>query len=106
MYHFAVVALLGLAALKVTDLLGELVPAFTRMRTLLTFVLAVAAVIAIDYSIFDGFDIGVREHWMGIWATGFMVGSLTTVWRAALRYLGLTEEPAPEERAHRPRVAA
>jgi hypothetical protein len=106
MYHFAVVALLGLAVLKVTDLLGELVPALARVRTLLTFVLAVAAVVAIDYSIFNGFGIDVRENWMGIWATGFMVGSLTTVWRAGLRYLGLTEEPASEERTHRPRVAA
>src|SRR5207248_1338645 len=47
MYHFAVVALLALAVLKVADLLEDFVPGLARMNALLTYVLAVAAAVAL-----------------------------------------------------------
>lgn len=107
MYQFAVVALLGLAVLKVVDLVEELVPGTARFRTLATFVLAVAAVVAIDYSVFAGFDIALRESTMGPWVTGVIVGSLASVWHAVLSWLRsperLTHDTTRPERA---RIAA
>ena len=105
MYHFAVVALLGLAVLKVADLLEDFVPGLARMHALLTYVLAVATAVALDYSLFKGFHISVRDAWMGSWFTGFIIGSLATVWRVIFGYLGSSEGDAPEKR-HLHKVAA
>jgi hypothetical protein len=108
MYHFAVVALLGLAMLKIADVLVDLVPSLGRTRTLLTFVLAVATTLALDYSLFAGFGIELREAWMGTVATGLVAGSLAAVWRAVFTWLGVTEDKTPED-AHstrRHRIAA
>jgi hypothetical protein len=110
MYEFAVVLLLGLATLKVVDLLANLVPGLGTARTLLTFLVAIGGVVALDYSVFEGFGITVRENWIGTVVTGLIVGSLTTAWQAILGYLGLidTADASPTERrgAGRPRVAA
>jgi len=107
MYTFAVVALLGLAVLKIADLLEDFVPGLSRIHALLTYALAVAAAVALDYSMFKGFHIDVRDAWMGPWFTGFIVGSMATVWRVAFGYLGSSEGKSAEERhPQRPRVAA
>lgn len=82
MYHFAVVALFGLAILRLADLLVELVPSLGKSRTLLTFALALAATVAVDYSLFSGFGVQLRETWMGTWVTGTVVGSLAGAWAA------------------------
>ena len=105
MYHFAVVALLGLAVLKIADLLEGFLPGLARMNALLTYVLAVAAAVALDYSVFKGFHIAVRDSWMGPWFTGFIIGSLATVWRVIFGYLGSSEGETPEQR-HLHKVAA
>ena len=73
MYQFAVVALLGLAVLKVVDLLEDFVPGLTKFHTLITFALAIGACVAADYSLFRGFDITLRKDWMGLWGTGLVV---------------------------------
>ncbi len=88
MYHFAVVALFGLAILKFADLLVELVPSLGKTRTLLTFAMAIAATVAVDYSLFTGFGVELREQWMGTWATGAIVASLAGAWSAVLGWLG------------------
>lgn len=107
MYHFAVVALLGLATLKVVDLLEDIVPSLTKFHTLVTFALAIAACVAGDYSLFRGFGIALREDWMGVWATGFMVGSMATVWKVAFGWLGSNEGAEPDvKHPSRPRMAA
>ena len=115
MYQFAVVLLLGLATLKVVDLLADLVPGIGRARTLVTFLVAIGAVVALDYSVFQGFGIAVRESWIGTLVTGLIVGSLTTAWQAFLAYLGLVDAglndagdgtPTERRRNGRPRVAA
>ena len=107
MYHFAVVALLGLVTLKVTDLLSELVPGLTRVRTLLLFGLAVILATALDYSLLEGFGISVREAWMGTVTTGLVIGSLSAAWQAVFGWLGVTDGETPEvRRPGRPRVAA
>ena len=88
MYHFAVVALFGLAILKLADLVVELMPSLGRTRTLLTLALAVAATVAVDYSLFAGIGVELREPWMGTWATGAMVGALAGAWSSVLGWLG------------------
>jgi hypothetical protein len=107
MYHFAVVGLLGLATLKLADIVVELVPPLARVEILLRFVLAVVGVVALDYSMFAGFAITLRESWMGPWFTGLIVGSLASVWGAALGWLGSTERSiADATTRERPRIAA
>jgi hypothetical protein len=107
MYTFAIAALLALAILKVADLLEELVPAVSRVRSLLTFALAVAVAVAIDFSMFADYDIAVRETWMGTWGTGLIVGSLAAAWQALFAFLGSRGGEAPvEHRDTRTRVAA
>jgi len=107
MYHFAVVALLGLVALKVTDLLVELVPGLDRLRTLLLFTLAVVIAAALGYSLLEGFGIPVRDSWMGTGVTGLVIGSLGAAWQAVLGWLGASDGRTPEsDRPGRPRIAA
>lgn len=107
MYEFAVVALLGLATLKVVDLLSELVPGIAKARTLTTLLVAVLAVVALDYSVFEGFGIAVRENWIGTVTTGVVVGALAAAWQTVLGYLGASEGTAGEGRRNGPtRIAA
>ena len=111
MYHFAVVALLGLAMLKIVDVLVDLVPSLGKSRTLLTFVLAIATTVALDFSLFAGFGIELREAWMGTVATGLLAGSLAAAWRAVFGWLGSTEDAGDDavgdtRSARRQRIAA
>ena len=107
MYHFAVVALLALATLKVVDLLEGLMPAVSRGRSLLTFALAIGVAVALDFSVFAGYDIAVRETWMGTWGTGLIIGSLAAAWQALFVFLGARGREVPvEHRDTRARVAA
>jgi hypothetical protein len=107
MYHFAVAALLALATLKVVDLLDGLIPTLSRWRGLLTFALAIAAAVALDFSMFAGYDIPVRETWMGTWGTGLIIGSLVAAWQALFVFLGARGREVPaEHRDTRARVAA
>lgn len=87
MYTFAIVALLALGTVKLVDFLADNVPSIHRLRSLLTFVLAIGAVIALDYSMFEGWDIAVRDRDLGVWITGFMVTGMTVPWRALFTYL-------------------
>lgn len=87
MYHFAVVALLALGTLKLVDFLSDNVPGFEKARSLLTFVAGIGAVLILDYSLFDGWGIGVRDHATGMWVTGFIVAGATVPWRAMFAYL-------------------
>ena len=96
MYHFAVVALLGLATLKVVDLLEELVPSLDRFNTFLRLAVGVLIAVVADYSMFSGFGVSFRENWMETWGTGLVVGSMATVWRACLGWLGAIDEEGHE----------
>lgn len=107
MYHFAVIALLALALCKVVDLLEDVVPSLTRFHAMFTMALAVAGCVALDYSVFDGFGISLRDADYGTWATGLVVGGMTSAWRAAFHWVGSSEGDAREPRQHgRPRMAA
>jgi hypothetical protein len=87
MYDFAIVALLALATLKLADFLTDAVPQLRSMRTLLTYVVAIGATVLIDYSVFNGFGIEVRNDTVGTWITGFVVAGMTVPWRALFAYL-------------------
>jgi hypothetical protein len=108
MYHFAVVALLGLAILKIADVLVDLVPSLGKTRTLLTFVLAIVTTVALDYSLFAGFGIDLREAWMGTVATGLLAGGLATAWKVVFAWLGSADDEATEgvRSTRRHRIAA
>jgi hypothetical protein len=87
MYHFAIVALMALAVVKLVDFLTDSVSALKAFRSLLTFAVAIAGVLIIDYSVFGAWGITVRDETVGTWVTGFMVAGLTVPWRAVFGYL-------------------
>jgi hypothetical protein len=90
MYDFAVVALLAVGTIKLVDFLVDLVPTertFTALRSLLTFAAAVGAVWLLDYSMFEGWSLDIRNHATGVWMTALAVSGMTVPWRAAFRWL-------------------
>ena len=87
MYTFAIVALLALATVKLVDFLGDNIPVLHRMRSLVTFVVALGAVLALDWSMFDGFGTTINDRDLGVWITGFIVAGMTSCWRAVFGYL-------------------
>ncbi len=101
MYHFAIVALLALATLKLVDYLDDAFSGLDRIKGLLTFVAAIGAVFFIDYSMFNGWGVSVREDWAGKLVTGFIVAGMTVPWRAVFGYLTHDKAEADETlRAH------
>jgi hypothetical protein len=108
MHDFTIVVLLSLALWKVVDLLEDIVPGLTRFHNLVTVVLGVAAVVAMDYSMFRGFHVVLRDSWMGAYATGFAIAGTTSAWRALFHWFGSNEGDAPEVRHahHGPRSMA
>jgi hypothetical protein len=87
MYDFAIIALLALAVLKVADFAADNLEPLARFRTLLTMVLGVGVVVWLDYSVFTGFGVEVRDPDAAIWVTGFMVAGMTVPWRAVFGFL-------------------
>jgi hypothetical protein len=87
MYDFAIVALLALATLKLVDFLTDAVPQLRNMRTLATFVIGVGAAVLLDYSLFRGFGIEIRNDTVGTWVTGLVVAGMTVPWRALFAFL-------------------
>ena len=87
MYDFAIVALLALATVKLVDFLTDNLGGLDRFRSLLTFVVAVGGIVALDYSMFDRFGVDVRDGDIGMWITGFMVAGMTVPWRAVFGWL-------------------
>ena len=87
MYQFAIVALLALAVIKLVDFVDGAVPAVAGFRSLFTFVFALGAVWALDYSLFEGFGIDTRSRDIGMVLTGFMVAGMTVPWRAAFGWM-------------------
>lgn len=106
MYDFAIVVLMGIALFKVVDLLEEFVPSLTKFHLLLTLVLAVAGVLALDYSVFANWGVEIRNDDLGTVMTGLMIAGTTSMWRAAFHWLGTSEGEEPDVRHHRPRIAA
>ncbi len=87
MYTFAIVALLGLATVKLVDVLCDHVSSLRPVRSILTFVIAIAAVWALDFSMFESWGATVRNPELGMVITGACVAGFTVTWRAAFAYL-------------------
>jgi hypothetical protein len=87
MYAFALVALLALGTLKLVDYLTDAVEPLRSLRSLLTFVVAVAVAVVIDFSLFEAWNIRIDNDSIGPWITGFIVAGLTVPWRALFAYL-------------------
>lgn len=87
MYTFAVIALLAIATVKLVDYLTDAIPQIAPVKSLLTFVAAIGAVLALNFSMFTGWGVEVRNETLGIWMTGFSVAGMTVAWRAAFGYL-------------------
>jgi hypothetical protein len=98
MHDFLITILLGLALFKIVDLLEEVMPAITRYHNVVTLVLALVGVWFLDYSMFKGFDIALRNADMGVWVTGLFVAGATSVWRAVFHWLGTSEGEEPQVR--------
>ncbi len=106
MYTLAVTVLLGLAVLTLVDALADLVPGLSHRRGVVTIALAVVGAFALDYSMFEGFGVALRESWMATLLTGFVVAGITTGWRAVFGWFGTSEGEQPSaHRARRPLVS-
>ena len=102
MHDFTIVVLMALALWKTVDLLEDLVPGLTRLHTLATVALGIAAAVAVDYSMFRGLHVTLRDTWMGPVVTGLAIAGSTSAWRALFHWFGSAEGDAPEVRhAHR-----
>ena len=86
MYDFAILALLALAVVKLVDFVCELLNS-KGLRSPLTFVAAVGLAVLLDYSMFAGWDVAIRDADVGTWVTGFAIAGLTVPWRAMFGWL-------------------
>jgi hypothetical protein len=100
MYTFAIVALLALGTIKLVDFLADNIAMADRMRSLLTFVVGVGIVLALDFSLFDGFRADISDRNLGVWATGFVVAGMTVPWRALFAYLTSHKAMSDETLGH------
>lgn len=87
MYTFAIIALLGLATVKLVDVVCDYVHPLVQVRSLLTFIAAIGGVWALDFSMFDGWSTTIRNHDVGLVVTGLTVAGITVAWRALFAYL-------------------
>jgi Mn2+/Fe2+ NRAMP family transporter len=101
MYTFAVTLLLGLALFKLVDVLEDLAPDTTKLHGLVTTALAVVGAFVMDYSLFDGWGVALREDWMGTFLTGLVIAGTTSIWRAGFHWLGSADGEEPEVRHQR-----
>jgi hypothetical protein len=90
MYHFAIVALLGLALWKVVGALlgfaGQ--DLSSHVKAIITLALGVGAAVLLDYSVFAGWGVTFRETWMDTVFTGLVIGGMAYV---AHSVMGLIE---------------
>ncbi|HEX9683475.1 MAG TPA: hypothetical protein VGA13_10360 [Acidimicrobiales bacterium] len=87
MYHFAIIALMALAILKLVDWLADVIPGADGLKTPLTFVAGIVSALVLDYSVFAGWGIAVDNTDFATVLTGFMFAGMTVPWRAAFSYL-------------------
>ena len=105
MYAFAVVALLALGTLKLVDYLTDAVEPLRQLRSLLTFVIAVAVTVVLDFSVFKAWGIAIDNDGIGPWVTGFMVAGMTVPWRALFAYLTHDRATTDETLGDHPQIA-
>lgn len=95
MHDFAVIALLALAVVKLVDFVCELIDV-KGLRSPLTFVAGVTVALLLDYSLFAGWGVAIRDADVGTWVTGFVIAGMTVPWRALFGWL-TNERAASDE---------
>lgn len=106
MYDFAIVALLGLAAYKTTELVAGILKIDEgRMRLLATLGVGVVFTELLDYSVFAAWGISIRETWMGPVFTGLVVGAIGYAWDHALDVVAGFAGRSRDEEHRTPRAA-
>lgn len=98
METLAVTLLLGLALVKIADLVEEIVPDSTRLHGIVTLGLGIAGAFVLDYSLFEGFAVELREAWMGTLITGIALAGTAQLWRAV--FARLTHPAAATSERH------
>ncbi len=107
MYVFAIAALLGLALVKLVDLVEEYVPVISKLHSVFTVAVAIAVTVALNFSMFTEYAIEVRNVDVGTWVTGIMIAGVATVWTALLGYLGAEKSDSKTKSHQGPtRIAA
>lgn len=87
MYTLAVIAMLALATVKLVDFLCDTVPGLANLRSVLTFVCAIGAALALDYSMFSAWGVEISNATMAKVMTGLCIAGTTVMWRAVFSYL-------------------
>jgi hypothetical protein len=105
MYAFALVALLALGTLKLVDYLTDAVEPLRALRSLLTFVVAVAVTVVLDFSLFKAWNLPIDNDGLGSWVTGFIVAGMTVPWRALFAYLTHDRARSDETLGEHQRIA-
>ena len=106
MHDFLTVAFVGLGVFAVANFLEDLVPVLRRYHGFVMLALGVGAAYWMDYSMFRGWDITLRNDDMGVIVTGLALAGTTSVWRGLHHWLGASEGEEPEERKSHMRLAA
>lgn len=111
MYDFAIVALIGLATWKVVGMVLGLfnMDLTSSVKAVLTLGTGVIAALLLDYSVFAGWDVSIRNADTGVVMTGLIAGSFAYVWHHALglieAYGRRNRDEARELERHSPRAA-
>ncbi len=74
MYEFAIVVLLGIGTFKLVDMVTEYV-SLSKIHSLFTLIVGIAAAWALDFSLFAEWGIPVRSSLLGYVGTGLMISA-------------------------------
>ncbi len=74
MYEFAIVVLLGVATLKLIDMVAEHLEV-SGVEAVLAVALGVGVAWALEFSLFAQWDIPVRSEWLGYIGTGMIIAA-------------------------------
>ena len=88
MYQFAILAFGGLAVWLVGKLLAQHGPDMARASSLVLMAgLGVGYAYLVDYSLFSGWHMGVRNATIGHIMTGFILAGVAMLWDEALDFM-------------------
>jgi hypothetical protein len=73
-YEFAIVLLLGIGSFKLVDMVNEYLD-LSKVHSLFTIVVGVAAAWALDFSLFAQWGVPVRSDVLGYVGTGLMIAA-------------------------------
>ena len=97
MFAFAMMALLGLAVLAVTAVVGRYLALSAEIRAFVLAGLGVGAAWLIDLDLFGVLAVATRDSAIGVTVTGLMIGGAAYFWQEILGFFaGLTRKLGDE----------